>query len=258
MLKQRARPTGSSECETNDVVHVKKTRPKEKAPWRGAMVALWLLVVCWVTWNGSQVSLPTAFFTNHDHDGPPSSLVVRGKRKSYTPVPEKLRRLFMAEGKGQTTVSRAFYFKDWTVAKAVEMAHIYYRSKAPPGDPYPASLRPWQRYSRIPGSTTWESKDGFLQGFRRYAEREKIANLWFLPETYRLKEPADKKAFQKRLETGGKYTPWVLKKVNENNGVGIEMLAPNSPQLATAIQRVEQDAETVYIVSFDGLYYNLE
>jgi hypothetical protein len=69
-----------------------------------------------------------------------------------------------------------------------------------------------------------------------------------LPQTYRLREESDRVDFQRRLDQGGKNYPWVLKKVNVDKGLGIEMLGPNSKELETALQRTKDDPKTTYIV----------
>jgi hypothetical protein len=184
--------------------------------------------------------------TNID-DGPPVDLVVHGNRDHYTPVPQSAKRCFLAEGKGMETLTRAFRNRGWKRVSLHNESQIYYRARGARGRYYYENMQPWQRYSRVPGISHLESKDGFLAGFRRYQNVHPAASLYFLPETYRLSKKADKKAFQLALQQGGKHRPWVLKQVSVNNGRGIEMLGPNSQALETAIERADNDTQNDYI-----------
>jgi hypothetical protein len=64
-------------------------------------------------------------------------------------------------------------------------------------------------------------------------------DLYFLPETYRLKDPEDRRAFQHRLENGGKSQPWMMKDANLNNGEGIRVLGPNSHALTSVLSHFD-------------------
>jgi hypothetical protein len=189
-----------------------------------------------------------------DVNGFPADLVVHGKRKKYTPVPSpELTRVVMFAGNSRFSrgvVSRPFLFKGWQATKNISETHIFYQKSKPKNNNFFTKLQPWQRYSRVPGSyESFSSKDGFIDGFRRYAARnDDNAKLWFLPETYRLREETDRVDFQRRLDQGGKNYPWVLKKVNVHMGLGVEMLGPNSKELETALQRTKDDPKTTYIV----------
>jgi hypothetical protein len=56
-------------------------------------------------------------------------------------------------------------------------------------------------------------------------------------------------AFRNQLEAhGGMNKPWVLKKMDLNNGLGIEVMGPNSQALKTAVARADADESNAYIV----------
>jgi len=183
----------------------------------------------------------------YDEDGPPSDLVVHGKRKFYEPVPETSRRLFYAEGKGEKTIIRAFRNQGWRLVDTVKDAHLVYRTKGSSTKIFP-TLKPWQRFAKVMGSAYWDDKDTFFVGFERYHQQNPDHDLYFLPETYRLEEEAGRQAFHQRLTSGGSDEPWLLKKVDVNNGRGIEVLAPRSEALDSAIEHSLKDKKNDYIV----------
>lgn len=186
--------------------------------------------------------------SSDNDDGPPSSLIVRGQRDLYQPVPHSHRRKFYIKGKGATTVTRAFRNRGWQLVHSIEESQIYYRSRGGGDTRYYAIGKPWQRYSRVPGISKMESKDGFLAGFRSYQKNRSDVSLYFLPETYRMKEEIDVTAFRRLLKEGGDQIPWVKKNVSVNNGRGIEMLGPRSTALYTAVDRCLEDSANTYII----------
>ena len=110
-------------------------------------------------------------------------------------------------------------------------------------------LKPWQRYSHIPGYKQWNNKDTIVDGFKAYQDKTG-SDLFFLPDTYRLNVPEDVKMFEHRLtKEGGINYPWVLKKATINQGRGITMMAPNSKDLlhVAADRAGERDIIQKYI-----------
>ena len=76
-----------------------------------------------------------------------------------------------------------------------------------------------------------------LDGYKAY-QQETGAELYSLPESYRLTVKSDLRQFQQVLKEGGDSHPWVLKKPDVNQGKGIEMIAPYSPRLDEVIQEM--------------------
>jgi hypothetical protein len=202
---------------------------------------------------------------NDDDDGPPKDLVVHGKRDFYTPCPPEYRKKVWTGKLKDSHVPRAFRYLGWSILEDEDEGeagkyHIMYKRKAGKTGLTFAMGKPYQRYSRLPGSFTMESKDGFLAGFRRMQQRYndraqqqdgKDDLMYFIPETYRLAEKSDQNLFEATIhqdKANGRHRPWVLKKVKVNNGKGIEMIPPNSPALYSAVARSEADESNDYIV----------
>ena len=197
----------------------------------------------------------------NNNDGIPRDLYVRGKLDHYDPVPESHQRKAYVEGKGQATVERAFHNRGWIIVDKLKQASVFYRGMGGAMTKYYQMGQAFQVYSRLPAFSVMESKDGFLAGFRKYQQRQRqtrknslsSSSLYFLPETFRLSADAtDRQLFTQalqRTDSGGALgQPWVLKNVNVNNGLGIEMLGPHSTALKTIVSRVVKDVNHTYIV----------
>ena len=223
--------------------------------------------------SGFVIYLYYANTLNSQNDGPPSNLFITGKRKKYTPVPQKYRKKAWVGTESDSHLPRAFRSLGWDVSnkpKDFESGKFHFLfNRRSPGKESFAVGEPWQRYSRIPNSSGMESKDGFLKGFRDLQssyEQQQISlaqsgdrpmptkfkdQMYFIPETYRLKIKSDRDKFKGVLEQDkalGEYRPWVLKKVRLNNGKGIEMIPPNSPALYSAVDRSIEDEDNDYII----------
>ncbi|KAL3808172.1 hypothetical protein ACHAXA_009859 [Cyclostephanos tholiformis] len=210
-----------------------------------------------------------------ENDGPPRDLFVRGKRDAYTPCPPEARRRAWLGELTQSHVPRAFRYSGWEIlTDKTEMKsgnyQILWKRKAGSGGSSFAIGKPWQRFSRTPMTRVFESKDGFLAGFRRMQSQydQKMLNreieqnltqrsshggdlMYFIPETYRLGEESDRNLFQSTIlkdKADGHNRPWFMKKVSVNNGRGIEVLPPDSSALWTAVARSEGDKENDYVV----------
>ena len=171
--------------------------------------------------------------------GPPSSLVVVGRRSVYEKVPEKFRRRFYVDddNKFRRTVIRAFRNRGWKKANKPEEAQFIYDKRV--WRKRFDQLKPWQRYSHYPDFDYWDEKDYFVEGFQKYySNHPEEPNM--LPETYILDTNERRHAFQTRLESGGYDEPWVLKVPYKNNGSGITMLGPNSDELHSVDKRAKK------------------
>lgn len=237
-------------------------------------LAFCLLVTIYFSMGHAQEkSTPTSGIDNED-DVPPRDLFVRGKRDFYTPCPPKARRKVWLGDIKATHVPRAFRYSGWEILTEENKMksgdyQILWKRKAG-GDGSFVIGKPWQRFSRIPRTQVFESKDLFLAGFRRMQQRydEKMKKqeydpnlrqlssngddlIYFIPETYRLVEESDRNLFETTIlrdKTIGRNRPWFLKKVSVNNGRGVEVIPPDSPALYTAVARSQGDKKNVYVI----------
>jgi hypothetical protein len=202
-------------------------------------------------------------------DGPPADLILHGSRDVYTPCPPEYRKKAFL-GTEDSHLKRAFRHEGWDVSTEESDAkaghhHILYRhGNIKNGF---EQGRPWQRYSRTPSGRYWDPKDLFNAGFRRLQQEQeqekRVAKhttgdnddaknlIYFLPETYQLEEKDDRTTFSNILTKDkaiGRHRPWVLKKVTQNNGKGIEMLPPDSSALYSAVSRSQADTDNRYVV----------
>ena len=216
------------------------TFPRNKlARWSFAAVLGAVIVL------GAMATLSERF---HRYDGPPSDLVVHGKRPYFAKVPLENRKKFFIPNdvKFRRTVIRAFRNRGWSKSDTFEGAHIIY-TKGEETDYY-LELKPWQRYNHIPGFSHWDKKDGFIKGFTAYKENNPTRPLRFLPETYRLRSKTDRTRFENRLDSGGLDQPWVLKRSDVNNGKGITMLGPQSDELKNVMKTVAEEPDERFVV----------
>jgi len=86
-------------------------------------------------------------------------------------VPSRQRKKFYSVGKGRSTITSAFEAAGWRRVKKLKYAQIYMTQRGS-GSKVFKDIEPWQRYSRVPGSTSWEKKDRFLDGFIDYHEKK--------------------------------------------------------------------------------------
>jgi len=167
----------------------------------------------------------------------------RKKRRPNTPVPEESKKKFYINtGPAHNKpIARAMRMRGWTKTDDFDLAQVVY-SYGTHADWF-TELAPWQRFNHSPNYKKWNQKDSFARIMNDY-KLKSGKELPSLPETYCLENPEERKLFQKRLKSGGGMDhPWVLKKPTINQGKGIEMLGPNSPELKGAVARVEQELE---------------
>ena len=259
----------------------RKTKSSSSSSYAPLLLCFGFLLVsvgC-ILWMTSDVSpFPTiSWFSSTtiiDNDGPPADLVVHGSREYYTPVPPRYRKKAWIHGASESHIQRAYRHEGYFISTEPDdfgsgHYHILYSNKLKQESKrHTFSVgRPWQRYSRLPGGTSFAAKDNFFEGFRNLQRQYDNANggngldnnnhnkkkdlMYFIPESYKLDEVNDQKAFQKVIDNDKKNDrnrPWVLKKVKLNNGRGIEMIPPDSPALYSAIQRSQENEENEYIV----------
>ena len=195
--------------------------------------------------------------TRRHRTNPPSDLVVHGSRSKYTPCPIEYQKKIWIDLSKDFNIHRAFRKYEWYASSDSNITksefQIVWRKMGKPKEEYTKDVQPWQRYSRIPGfRTALESKDGFIAGWRRYQQQYDPSNtkdlIYFIPETYRLTIPEERKLYQAALDkekSSGNYRPWVLKNPTKNNGKGVSILAPNSRELEEAIKTgKKQDTKT--------------
>jgi hypothetical protein len=96
------------------------------------------------------------------------------------------------------------------------------------------SLEPWQRVNRIPAlERHWNNKAWIIQGWREY-QKTSGKEVLFVPDAYRLSNPADQKELLARLEArGGMDLPWILRNTVNAKGKRVAMIAPRSKELKT-------------------------
>ena len=99
-------------------------------------------------------------------------------------------------------------------------------------------LLPWQRPNHFPGERLMDRKGTMYQVLRQYSLRQNVP-LDFLPETFCLYDENDKERFIQRLENGGLDMPWVLKRSSASRGRGVTMLGPQSTELRTLHDELE-------------------
>eukprot|EP00542_Grammatophora_oceanica_P015171 CAMPEP_0194042066 /NCGR_PEP_ID=MMETSP0009_2-20130614/13859_1 /TAXON_ID=210454 /ORGANISM="Grammatophora oceanica, Strain CCMP 410" /LENGTH=524 /DNA_ID=CAMNT_0038685765 /DNA_START=13 /DNA_END=1587 /DNA_ORIENTATION=+ len=179
---------------------------------------------------------------------PPPDLHVAGRRDSYTPVPPNKRKHFYISEKSsfRTVVIRAFRNQGWRKAMKPEDAQFVYTKKVNL-DFFNDGLEPYQRYNYSPGFGHWDSKARFAKHFMEW-KGTNPTKTFYLPVTYRLESEEDRKELQELLLNGGGMTrPWVVKAPDVNNGAGVQMMGPNSPELRELAQStlLEEEEEIV-------------
>jgi hypothetical protein len=183
--------------------------------------------------------------------GPPRGFVVRGSRSQYTKVPDECRKRFYIEdgNKFRRTMIRAFRSRGWIKSNDSKHAQFIW-DKGASSEQFDKLLA-WHRYNQLPGFRAWDTKDGFIVGFEKYREKNPNADLSMIPESYLLTTKKGRAEFSKRLfQGGGLQVPWVLKMHNVNNGLGIQMLGPNSEELKSVLEKVGESDEDYIIQNF--------
>lgn len=172
-----------------------------------------------------------------------------GSRKKTTKCAKESKKLFYVEGDNKINQppTRALRIQGWKKTDHPEEAHVIWTYVATSW--WFDMLLPHQRYNHIPNHNLWNEKDSFISYMLDYALLSG-KELAAVPETYRLDEEEGIVRFKKRLfEEGGLDTPWVLKKPNVNQGRGITMLGPRTPELKNVFETVKaEEHEQNYII----------
>eukprot|EP00537_Pseudo-nitzschia_pungens_P017582 CAMPEP_0172411832 /NCGR_PEP_ID=MMETSP1061-20121228/77595_1 /TAXON_ID=37318 /ORGANISM="Pseudo-nitzschia pungens, Strain cf. pungens" /LENGTH=560 /DNA_ID=CAMNT_0013148047 /DNA_START=101 /DNA_END=1783 /DNA_ORIENTATION=+ len=156
----------------------------------------------------------------------------RKHRQSFSPVPSEYRKTFYYDGKKiSQPIARALRSRGWVRVDDTDNAHIIY-TYSNYAD-WATELQPWQRFNYIPGLEKWNQKSNFVYYYKKYERATGKAPSVYVPESYMLTETKSEiEAFRHVLEEGnGKDHPWVHKLSNVNQGRGITIMAPNSPEL---------------------------
>jgi len=155
----------------------------------------------------------------------------KNNQKLFTPVPSQYRKTFYYDGKKiSQPIARALRSRDWIRVDDTDNAHIIYTysNKAD----WATDLWPWQRFNYIPGLEKWNQKSNFVYYYKQYEKATGKAPSVYVPESYMLTDTKREiEAFRQVLEDNGKDHPWVHKLSNVNQGKGITIMAPNSPEL---------------------------
>ncbi|VEU38683.1 unnamed protein product [Pseudo-nitzschia multistriata] len=155
-------------------------------------------------------------------------------RKFFTPVPPQFRKTFYYDGKKiSQPIARALRSRGWVRVDDTDNAHLIYTYYNEAD--WATELLPWQRFNYIPGLEKWNRKSDFVYYYKQYEEATGKPPSVYVPESYMLTEnKKEVEAFRHVLEKGnGKNYPWVHKLSNVNQGKGITIMAPNSPELLT-------------------------
>jgi hypothetical protein len=184
---------------------------------------------------------------HHHHNNEMPGYVPQWLPKMFTPVPPSHAKTFWTDGgKISFPMVRALRDHGWQKANDWRDAHIIYQYSAE--SKFFHKLMKWQRFGHVPRHSEWNQKDAILDGYKRY-QQETGAELYSLPESYRLSVKSDLRQFQQVLRDGGDSHPWVLKKPAVNQGRGIEMIGPYSPRLNEVIKEMSgKDYDYDYII----------
>jgi hypothetical protein len=151
-----------------------------------------------------------------------------------TPVPPKSIKTFYYDGwKISMPIVRALRSRGWHQVDGIQEAHMIYTYKQ--WEDMGPSMHRWQRFNLIPHSDRWNDKWMFVNHYVQWLQLDPSRNKPspYIPESYMLTSNSqDAKEFEIRLkdEDGAKY-PWVMKEGDVNQGRGITILPPDSPEL---------------------------
>ena len=157
---------GKSHNADGDLKYHRKWRRAPTIPYRRALIDGGLLSGFFV----ALFLLGKFILSARSLEGPPSDLVVKGKRVIFTTVPPERYRTFYTENeKISFSIARAFRNRGWRKARSPAEAHIIYHYREDYDVMY--KLEPWQRYNHMPGSEYWNEKDQFIEAFDKYQQK---------------------------------------------------------------------------------------
>mmetsp|Transcript_8243 Transcript_8243/g.9134 ORF Transcript_8243/g.9134 Transcript_8243/m.9134 type:complete len:577 (+) Transcript_8243:99-1829(+) len=160
------------------------------------------------------------------------NLRIESETKKFTAVPSEFRKTFYYDGKKiSQPVARAFRSRGWLRVDDIDDAHLIYTYSN--NADWAANLKPWQRFNHINDMYKWNSKSDFVYYYKKYQQVTKKSPSMYVPESYMLNnDKREIETFRNVLEEeDGKKYPWVHKLSNVNQGRGITIMAPNSPEL---------------------------
>ncbi len=155
----------------------------------------------------------------------------KGQTKSFTPVPPQFYKTFYYDGeKISQPIARALRSRGWTRVDDTDNAHVIYTYSN--NADWAAELQPWQRFNYIPDHDKWNQKAQFVYYYQKYEKATGKPPSVYVPESYMLTDTKQEiEHFRHVLESNGKNHPWVHKLSDVNQGRGITILGPNSPEL---------------------------
>ena len=173
--------------------------------------------------------------TSHRRHGhprdPPHLQVDPALPRKVTPVPSTMAKTFYYDGqKISFPIARALRSRGWQRVDEIEDAQLVYTYKQ--NEYIGKELEPYQRFNLVPNADNWNSKWSFVLYQKQWETAHQKQSL-YIPESYMLTDsPEQTDEFEKRLleKDGAKY-PWLLKAGDINQGKGITVLAPSSPEL---------------------------
>jgi hypothetical protein len=171
------------------------------------------------------------------------------KTKSFAPVPAEHYKTFYFDGKKiSQPIARALRSRGWRKVDDTDNAHLIYTYSN--NADWAKELKPWQRFNHIVGVEKWNHKSEFAFYYKVFEAMTGKPPSVYVPETYMLTENKKEiEAFRKVLEEkNGNEHPWVHKLSAVNQGKGITILAPDSPQLmelpSKSLKDLRQKKET--------------
>ena len=164
--------------------------------------------------------------------------------KSFTLVPPQYYKTFYYDGKKiSQPIARALRSRGWRRVDDTDNAHMIYTYNNNAN--WATDLQPWQRFNFIPDLQKWNGKAEFAYYYKKYEQSTGSEPSVYVPESYILTQTKREiEAFRKVLEQkNGNNHPWVHKLSNVNQGRGITILGPNSPELLSLPDKSLKDLE---------------
>jgi len=151
--------------------------------------------------------------------------------KSFTKVPPQFYKTFYYDGeKISQPIARALRSRGWIMVDDTDNAHVIYTYSN--NADWATELQPWQRFNFIPDHYKWNQKAQFAYYYQKYEKATGKPPSVYVPESYMLTDTKREiESFRKILNEHGKNHPWVHKLSDVNQGKGITILGPNSPEL---------------------------
>jgi len=188
------------------------------------------------------------------------------------PVPSQVLEKTVCLSNGQTAMERAFRKRGWKIINVGSnstilqdthncakngLASVIWTKKKHFGKM--GVFKPWQRYSWIPHQNQMSMKSFMLINLLNRSRKVTHQPVSFVPETFILPRNNPTLILNRLREQGGMNEPWVIKLAATDNGIGIAMLGPKSPELQTLIQILElpnQEIPQVMTKIRDQLVFN--